>query len=77
EFRSIFCASSRNFKILAIPNTLALGKSDISKVLRKNMTVINFAQCHAESRVSIDFSCTVTKFQNIGHSQHINPWEVV
>ncbi|RZS21950.1 hypothetical protein BHM03_00054666 [Ensete ventricosum] len=27
EFRSIFHAPSRNFKILAIPNVLALGKS--------------------------------------------------
>ncbi|RRT43662.1 hypothetical protein B296_00009319 [Ensete ventricosum] len=27
EFRSVFCASSRNFKILAIPNVLAHVKS--------------------------------------------------
>ncbi|RWW37857.1 hypothetical protein BHE74_00056964, partial [Ensete ventricosum] len=27
EFRSIFCAPSQNFKILAIPNVLAHGKS--------------------------------------------------
>ncbi|RZR90602.1 hypothetical protein BHM03_00018512, partial [Ensete ventricosum] len=27
EFRSIFCAPSRKFKILAIPNVLAHGKS--------------------------------------------------
>ncbi|RRT31593.1 hypothetical protein B296_00057720, partial [Ensete ventricosum] len=27
KFRSIFCASSQNFKILVIPNVLAHGKS--------------------------------------------------
>ncbi|RWV86151.1 hypothetical protein BHE74_00048001 [Ensete ventricosum] len=27
EFRSVFCAPSRNFKILAIPNALAYEKS--------------------------------------------------
>ncbi|RWV89201.1 hypothetical protein GW17_00048666, partial [Ensete ventricosum] len=27
EFRSVFCAPSRNFKILVIPNVLAPGKS--------------------------------------------------
>ncbi|RRT35326.1 hypothetical protein B296_00038141, partial [Ensete ventricosum] len=27
EFRSLFCAPSRKFKILAIPNVLAHGKS--------------------------------------------------
>ncbi|RWV88370.1 hypothetical protein BHE74_00042967, partial [Ensete ventricosum] len=27
EFQSIFCAPSRNFKILAIPNVLAHGNS--------------------------------------------------
>ncbi|RRT68160.1 hypothetical protein B296_00009985 [Ensete ventricosum] len=27
EFRSIFCAPSQKFNILAIPNILALGKS--------------------------------------------------
>ncbi|RWW73479.1 hypothetical protein BHE74_00018643 [Ensete ventricosum] len=37
------------------------------------MTVINYAQ----SRVSISFSHTVSKFQNTGHSQHISSWEVV
>ncbi|RRT33565.1 hypothetical protein B296_00042057 [Ensete ventricosum] len=43
----------------------------MSMVSRKNATVINFAQ----SRVSIDFSCTVSKIQNTGHSCLI--WEVV
>ncbi|RZR93326.1 hypothetical protein BHM03_00021797 [Ensete ventricosum] len=47
--------------------------SRISKVSRKKMTVINFAQ----SRDSISFSCTVSEFPNTGHSQHICPWEVV
>ncbi|RZS24663.1 hypothetical protein BHM03_00057759, partial [Ensete ventricosum] len=39
----------------------------------KNATVINFVQ----SRVSIDFSCTVSKIQNTGLSCLNSPWEVV
>ncbi|RZS04910.1 hypothetical protein BHM03_00035316 [Ensete ventricosum] len=46
-------------------------------VLRKNATVINFARSHAQNRVLIDFSCTVTKIQNTGHSERISQWEVV
>ncbi|RWW43570.1 hypothetical protein BHE74_00050752 [Ensete ventricosum] len=42
-------------------------------VSRKNTTVINFAL----SRVSIGFSCTVSKIQNTGHSRLISPREVV
>ncbi|RWV83523.1 hypothetical protein GW17_00054849 [Ensete ventricosum] len=38
-----------------------------STISRKNMTVINFAQ----SRVSIDFSRTMSEFQNTGHSKCI------
>ncbi|RZS24662.1 hypothetical protein BHM03_00057758 [Ensete ventricosum] len=45
----------------------------ISMVSRKNATVINFAQ----SRVSIGFSCIVSKIQNTGLSRLISPWEVV
>ncbi|URD86985.1 hypothetical protein MUK42_31337 [Musa troglodytarum] len=37
------------------------------------MTVIKFAQ----SRCLINFLCTVSKIQNINHSQHIRPREVV
>ncbi|RWV86863.1 hypothetical protein BHE74_00044512 [Ensete ventricosum] len=48
-----------------------------STVSQKNATVINFVQSHTQSRVSIDFSCTVSKYQNTGHSQRISPWEVV
>ncbi|RZS28564.1 hypothetical protein BHM03_00062172 [Ensete ventricosum] len=47
--------------------------SHMSKISRKNETVINFAQ----SRVSIDFSCTISKIQNTGLSRLISPWEVV
>ncbi|RWW35246.1 hypothetical protein BHE74_00059841 [Ensete ventricosum] len=35
----------------------------------KNATIINFAQSHVRSRVSIGFSCTVSEIQKIGHSQ--------
>ncbi|RRT60674.1 hypothetical protein B296_00032655, partial [Ensete ventricosum] len=72
EFRTFFCAPSRNFKILAIPIALA----------NKNLYEHGFAKkCEGHklwgSRVSIDFSCTVLEVQNTGHSQRINPWEVI
>ncbi|RWV95204.1 hypothetical protein GW17_00042193 [Ensete ventricosum] len=35
-----------------------------STVSQKNVTVINFAQSHAQSHVSIYFSCIISKFQN-------------
>ncbi|RRT33214.1 hypothetical protein B296_00042738, partial [Ensete ventricosum] len=35
EFRSIFCAPSRKFKILAIPNVLAYGKSYAHGFMKK------------------------------------------
>ncbi|RWV77316.1 hypothetical protein BHE74_00023226 [Ensete ventricosum] len=50
-----------------------MGRSRMSTILRKNATIIIFAQ----SRVSINFSCTVLEIQNTGHSQRISPWEVV
>ncbi|RZS19355.1 hypothetical protein BHM03_00051738 [Ensete ventricosum] len=37
------------------------------------MTFINFIPRGG----SIDFLRTVSKIQNIGHSQHINTWEVI
>ncbi|RWV86649.1 hypothetical protein GW17_00051429 [Ensete ventricosum] len=42
--------------------------SRTSTVSRKNVTVINFARSHAQIRVSIGFSCTVTRrfeFQSV------------
>ncbi|RRT31159.1 hypothetical protein B296_00058140 [Ensete ventricosum] len=47
--------------------------SRMSMVSRKNATVINFAQ----SRVFIDFSCTVSEIQNTVLSCLISPWDVV
>ncbi|RRT40429.1 hypothetical protein B296_00044176 [Ensete ventricosum] len=35
EFRSIFCARSQKFKILAIPNVLAHGKSYVHGFVKK------------------------------------------
>ncbi|RWV77250.1 hypothetical protein GW17_00061946 [Ensete ventricosum] len=46
-------------------------------VAQKNVTVINFARSHAQSRVSISFSSTVLEIQNTGHSRRISPCEVV
>ncbi|RRT39024.1 hypothetical protein B296_00055123 [Ensete ventricosum] len=50
--------------------------SRTTNVSRKNVTVIKFMRSPTQSRVSIDFSCTVSKIQNIGHSRRISPWEV-
>ncbi|RRT39021.1 hypothetical protein B296_00055124 [Ensete ventricosum] len=47
-----------------------MGRSTIT-ILKKTSTVIYFAQSHAQSRVSIDFSCTVSKIQNTGHSRRL------
>ncbi|RWW56489.1 hypothetical protein BHE74_00036785, partial [Ensete ventricosum] len=77
EFRSIFRAPSQKFKILAIPNLLAHGKSYLHGFVKKNVMVINFAQCRARSRVSIGCSCTISEIQNTGRSQRISPWEVI
>ncbi|RWV80034.1 hypothetical protein BHE74_00058754 [Ensete ventricosum] len=48
-----------------------------SMVSLKNVSIINFTQCRVQSRGSIYFSCTISEFQNTGHSQRISPWEVV
>ncbi|RZR75308.1 hypothetical protein BHM03_00054364 [Ensete ventricosum] len=71
KFRSVFCAPSRKFKILAIHDVLALGKSYEHGFTKNNTTVINFTQ----SRVSIGFSCTVSEIQNTGLSHLISPWD--
>ncbi|RRT76449.1 hypothetical protein B296_00016607 [Ensete ventricosum] len=47
--------------------------SHTSTVSRKYATIINSAQSRAQSLVSISFSCTVSEFQNTGHSQRISP----
>ncbi|RZS16933.1 hypothetical protein BHM03_00049007 [Ensete ventricosum] len=52
-------------------------RSLTNTVSLKNAIVINFARSHRLSRVSIDFSCTVSKNQNTGHSHCIGQWEVV
>ncbi|RRT31758.1 hypothetical protein B296_00054917 [Ensete ventricosum] len=43
--------------------------SHTSTILQKITMVINFVQSRVESRVLIDFSCTVSEFQNTDHSQ--------
>ncbi|RZS16106.1 hypothetical protein BHM03_00048060 [Ensete ventricosum] len=73
EFRSVFCAPSRKFKILVFPILLAHGKSYKHAFAKKydgHKLCANFAQI----RVSIGFSCTVTEIQNTGHSRCISPW---
>ncbi|RZS24065.1 hypothetical protein BHM03_00057096 [Ensete ventricosum] len=67
-FRSIFCAPSRNFKILAICHVLAHRKSYEHGFVKKCDSHKLYTKLRVES-VSIDFSCTVSEFQNTGHSQ--------
>ncbi|RWV80482.1 hypothetical protein GW17_00058250 [Ensete ventricosum] len=72
EFRSVFHAPPRKFKILAIPNVLAHGKSYEHDFVKKHEGHI-LCTNHVQSRVSIGFSCIIPKIQNIGHSQRISP----
>ncbi|RWW45738.1 hypothetical protein BHE74_00048397 [Ensete ventricosum] len=48
--------------------------SHTTMVSRKNTMVINIVRSRVQSRVSIGFTCTVSKIQNTGHSRHISPW---
>ncbi|RZS23043.1 hypothetical protein BHM03_00055888 [Ensete ventricosum] len=66
-----FFGTSRKFKILAIPDVLAHGKSyehDFAKKLDGHILRANRVQ----SRVSIGLSCTVSEIQNNGHSRRIS-----
>ncbi|RRT43173.1 hypothetical protein B296_00050308, partial [Ensete ventricosum] len=68
EFRSIFHASSRKFKILTNPNVLAYVKS-YEHDFTKKYDGYKVSQCCARSQVSIGFLCTISKIQNSGHSE--------
>ncbi|RRT31339.1 hypothetical protein B296_00056940, partial [Ensete ventricosum] len=59
EFRSVFRAPSRKFKILANPNVLAHGKSYEHGFMRKYDGHKHYAKSR-QSRVSIGFTCTVS-----------------
>ncbi|RWV80035.1 hypothetical protein BHE74_00058753 [Ensete ventricosum] len=48
-------------KYWSFPTYLPMGNR-MSLVSIKNVTIINFEQCHAQNRVSIGFSCIVSKF---------------
>ncbi|RZS25477.1 hypothetical protein BHM03_00058681 [Ensete ventricosum] len=72
EFRSIFHAPPRKFKILAIPYVLAHGKSYEHGFIKKLEGHILCAN-RVQIRVSIGFSCIITKIENIGHSRRISP----
>ncbi|RZS23035.1 hypothetical protein BHM03_00055885 [Ensete ventricosum] len=53
-------------------NYLPMG-SRTSTVLQKNVTVINFAYCHARNCVLIGFLFTISEIKNSGHSQCFSP----
>ncbi|RRT39609.1 hypothetical protein BHE74_00041038 [Ensete ventricosum] len=72
EFRSIFCAPSRKFKILVIPVLLAHGKSYKHGFMKK-CDSHKFARSRTLSRISIDFSCTISEIQNTDHCRRISP----
>ncbi|RWW77125.1 hypothetical protein BHE74_00014739, partial [Ensete ventricosum] len=57
EFRSVFCAPSRNFKILVIPNVLAPGKSYEHGFAKKR----NSHKLREKSSFD-QFSCNVSEF---------------
>ncbi|RWW54094.1 hypothetical protein BHE74_00039346 [Ensete ventricosum] len=71
-FDRFFMEHLRNSKCWPFPMYYPM-ENRTSIVLWKNTTVINFVQ----SRLSIGFSCTISKIQNTGNSQRISPWEVV
>ncbi|RRT59578.1 hypothetical protein B296_00044380 [Ensete ventricosum] len=68
SFNLFFIYHLGNSKLKPFLTNLPFG-SRTSLVSQNNTTVINFAQHHAQSRVSIGFSCTVSEIQNTGHSQ--------
>ncbi|RRT31172.1 hypothetical protein B296_00059063 [Ensete ventricosum] len=72
EFRSVFRAPSRKFKILVFPILFAHGKSYKHAFTRKYDGHKVCAKSRA-SQVSICFSCTVLEIQNTGNSRYISP----
>ncbi|RZS12597.1 hypothetical protein BHM03_00044059 [Ensete ventricosum] len=52
-------------------------RSRTSTISQKNSTVINIARCYTQSRVLINFLCTVSEIQNTGHSRRNSPLEVI
>ncbi|RZS19286.1 hypothetical protein BHM03_00051660 [Ensete ventricosum] len=80
KFRSVFRAPSRKFKILVIPVLLAHGKLYEHDIAKKcdghKFCVMSRAESSFDrfsSRVSIDFTCIVSKIQNTVHSRRISP----
>ncbi|RWV78372.1 hypothetical protein GW17_00060674 [Ensete ventricosum] len=74
ESRSIFCAPTRKFKILANPNVLA-HESSFDRFFVRHLGNSKYRPIPTYlpmSRVSIGFSCTVLEIQNSGYSRHIS-----
>ncbi|RWW55920.1 hypothetical protein BHE74_00037394, partial [Ensete ventricosum] len=67
-----FCAPSKKFKILVIPDVLAHPESykhGFAKKLDGHILCANRTQ----SCVLIDFSCTIPKIKIINYSRYISP----
>ncbi|RRT68161.1 hypothetical protein B296_00009984 [Ensete ventricosum] len=77
NFRLVFHAPYRKFKILVIPYVLAHGKLCEHDFVKKHDSQKFCIKSHVRSRVSIGFSCTVSEIQKTGHSQIISPSEVI
>ncbi|RRT36049.1 hypothetical protein B296_00050025 [Ensete ventricosum] len=76
KFRSVFRALFLKFKILPILDVLAHGKS-YEHGFMKTRDGHKLARSHAQSGISIGFSCSVSEIQNTGHSRRISLWKVV
>ncbi|RWW42822.1 hypothetical protein BHE74_00051579, partial [Ensete ventricosum] len=72
EFQSIFRALSWKIKILAIPDVLDQGKS-YEHGFTKKCNGHKLSRSCEQSRVSIDFLCTISEIQNTDQSQRICP----
>ncbi|RZS05073.1 hypothetical protein BHM03_00035517 [Ensete ventricosum] len=70
SFDWFFVHRLRNSKYWPFPTYYPMG-SGTSIVSQKNTMVINFVQSRVRSRVSIGFSCIISKIQNTSHSQRL------
>ncbi|RRT38652.1 hypothetical protein B296_00052109, partial [Ensete ventricosum] len=71
EFRSVFCSQSRNFKIVAIPNVIAHGKSYEHNFMKK----YNGHKFYVKFRFD-QFLMHYLRISKYKPFQRISPWVV-
>ncbi|RWW40996.1 hypothetical protein BHE74_00053548, partial [Ensete ventricosum] len=76
SFDRFFVHRLGNSKYWPFPNILAHGKSYAHGFTKKCDGHKLCTKSRAESSFD-SFSCTILEIQNIGHSRHISPWEVI